>query len=172
MRTVEPALALAPGRRLQDPDDGEDEQGDENRYGEEVLDESESASASYRRDEEALVEQVPVGLEDGEEQDGEAPEHEGMGDPGDGALEQLPLRADLGQLRVHAQMLEAVRVTATGGREPVEGEEAVTGDGECHHRDGYSYGIANWQGGPSWDIGSAAGPAAADLGAVCTYAGS
>ncbi len=50
------------------------------------------------RDVEVAVEQAAVGLDDGEEEDGEAPEGEGVGHAGDGPLEQLLLPAHLDQL--------------------------------------------------------------------------
>ena len=84
--------------------------------------------------------------------------------PGMVRLKSFLWAADLGELCIDAQVPEAVRVRTPGCRKAVEREEAPAGDGERHDRDGYSYCIANWQGGSSWEIGFAAEPAAA----VCT----
>ena len=90
-----PVLALGGVRRT---DAGEDAQRHEHGHGEEVLDEPERPALADEGDEEVSVEEGPVGLEDGEQQDGEAPEREGMGHARDRPSQQLALAADLGEL--------------------------------------------------------------------------
>ena len=80
------------------PDAGEDTQRDQHGHGEEVLDEPERPATADQGHEEVPVEEGPVGLEDREHQDGEAPEGEGVRQPGDRPAQQLALAADLGEL--------------------------------------------------------------------------
>ena len=66
--------------------------------GEEVLDEADDRGVADERDGEAAGEQVAEGLDDGEDQDGEAPHGEEVGHAGHGPLEQLLLAGHLDQL--------------------------------------------------------------------------
>ncbi len=98
MRTVEARLALETIRRVLQPDDGEGNQGKQHRAGEEVLDETHPVPGADARDVEVLVEEVAVGLNDGEEQDREAPHGEEVGEAGHGPLQELALPRHLGDL--------------------------------------------------------------------------
>src|ERR1700722_658653 len=102
VRAVEACLAIFAGGRVDGADDGEDRQRNEHGNGEEVLDETEGAPPANEGDHELLVEEVSVGLEDGEQQDGESPEDEGVGEPRDRPLEQLLLSAHFDQLGLDA----------------------------------------------------------------------
>ena len=62
---------------------------DDHRAGEEVLDEPDERGVPDERDVEVALEETAVGLDDGEQQDGEAPEGEEVGQAGHGPLEQL-----------------------------------------------------------------------------------
>ena len=65
---------------------------------EEVLDEAEPGHGADTRYVEELAEEVAVGLDDGQQQDGEAPHGEEVGKPRDRPLEELALTRDLDDL--------------------------------------------------------------------------
>ena len=75
---------------------------------------------------------VAEGLDDGEEQDGEAPEGEGVGEARDRPLQELPLAADLDELGLDplGMSLSGRDGRLPGGDQPEEPDEAPTGDGE------------------------------------------
>ena len=90
------------------------------------------------RDVEVLVEEVAVGLDDGEEEDGEAPHGEEVGQAGHRPLQELALAGHLGDLGLG---LAAERPTGPGGvrlartdkpRQPVEPPGR---DAKADHRD-------------------------------------
>ena len=86
----------------------------------------------------SLVEEVSVGLEDREQQDGEAPEREGVGQPGNGLLEELPLPAHLDQLGPDSgrDVTDPPGVGAPGAHQAAEEVEAPAGDGGGEDGDG------------------------------------
>ena len=98
VRTVEAGLAVEPLRGVLDPDDGEHHEGEQDGAGEEVLDGPDPVPGPDDRDVEVLVEQVAVRLDDGQEQDGEAPHGEEVGQPGHRPLQELALPGHLGDL--------------------------------------------------------------------------
>ena len=95
---VEAGLALEAARGVLQPDDGEDDEGDQDGDGEEVLDEADPVPGPDARDVEVLVEEVAVGLDDREQQDGEAPHGEEVGQAGHRPLQELALAGHLGDL--------------------------------------------------------------------------
>ena len=113
-------------------DDGEHTQRHEHGHGKEVLDESQRPPPPDQRHEEVPVEERPVGLEDGEHQDREAPEGEGVRQPWDRPPQELALAADLGELRPRTgpEPGESLRVGATLPDQPEQVGETATGDGE------------------------------------------
>ena len=86
---------------------------------------------------EAAGEQVPEGLDDGEDQDGEAPHGEEVGHARHRPLQQLLLPGDLDQLGLDPgrDVLDPARDGGlTGSDEPAQPEEPSTRDGEHHER--------------------------------------
>ena len=104
----------------------------EHGHGEEVLDEPQRPTPADEGDEEVPVEQVPVGLEDGEHKDGEAPEGEGVRHARDRPAQELALAADLEELGPDPgpDLGEALGVGAALADEAEEVGEAVAGDGQ------------------------------------------
>jgi hypothetical protein len=134
VRTGEAGLAaLAVGIAAQ-PDHREGDDADQNRDGEQVLQEADPGPGPDQRDRELLAEQVPVGLDDREDQDDEAPERQEVRDAGDRPLEQLALAEHLRDLRlgvparVRADRLDALGGGLPGHRQPVEPPQAPAGD--------------------------------------------
>ena len=95
---VEAGLALETFGGVLQADDGEGDEGEEDGAGEEVLDEADPVPGPDARDVEVLVEEVAVGLDDREEQDGEAPHGEEVGQAGHRPLQELALTGHLGDL--------------------------------------------------------------------------
>ena len=95
VRAVEAGLALLARRGVLQPDDGEDDQGDQDHDGEEVLDEADPVPLADTGEVEGHLEEVPVGLHDGQQQDGEAPHGEEVGQARNGPLQQLALAGHL-----------------------------------------------------------------------------
>ena len=91
VRPVEAAAALLASRVLDDADGREDDQADQHAHREEVLEEPQRRAVADPGDGEGLGEQVPVSLDDREQQDDEAPEHEEVGDARKRAPQQLAL---------------------------------------------------------------------------------
>src|SRR6266498_611749 len=142
---VEAGGALEPLGRLAQPDGRERQQAQRHGHGGQVLQEAEQRVVADQRQGEALVEQLPVRLQDGGQQDQEAPQGEEVGQPWHGALEQLALAEHLGDLGPDPApgALEALgRRLADGDQagEPLDpspgkadGEEGDHGpDGELH----------------------------------------
>jgi hypothetical protein len=101
VRPGEPGFAAdAPGVGAQ-PDDRERDDARQHRHGEQVLDEPEDRPVADDRNRERGAEQVTVGLDDCQQQDGETPERQRMGGAGHRPLEQLPLPDHLGGLDPH-----------------------------------------------------------------------
>ena len=111
---------------------------------EQVLDEADERPVPDPRERERLAEQVPVGLDDRQEQDREAPEGQEVRDAGDGPFQQLALAENLGGLglRAAARMLPDGRDPLRGGlaapAEPVEPPQPAAGDREGDHGQGKS----------------------------------
>ncbi len=102
VRPVEPRLAFETGGGVAQPDDREGQQPREDRDGEEVLDETDSGPVPEQRDVEVAIEQCAERLDDGQHEDRETPEGEGVCEPGDRPGQQLPLSADLTDLTPQA----------------------------------------------------------------------
>ena len=98
VRAVEAGLALEPLRRVLQADDREHDEGDQHGAGEEVLDRPDPVPGPDEREVEGLLEERPVGLDDRDQQDGEAPHGEEVGQPRHRPLQQLALAGDLGGL--------------------------------------------------------------------------
>ena len=106
VRPVKPRFAREARGRLPQPDDGEDAKRGQHRDREQVLDKAQGAAPPESGDGEVTLEERAVGLDDGQQQDDEAPERERVGPAGDWPLEQLALREDVGELCLY-RILEA-----------------------------------------------------------------
>ena len=135
---VETGFAVEPLRGILQADDAEGDEGHEDSDREEVLDEADPVPGPDARDVEVLVEEVAVGLDDGEEKDGEAPHGEEVGQSGHRPLQELALTGNLGDLGLG---LAAERPPNPGGvllartdkpRQPVE---PLGRDAKADHRD-------------------------------------
>jgi hypothetical protein len=102
MRAVEARAAVQVLGLVALADDGEGDQAQRDRDGEEVLEDGQRPGLADDRDVEAVGEQVPEGLDDRQEQDDEAPEHEEVRDAGGVPLEQPHLAEHLGGVRHEA----------------------------------------------------------------------
>ena len=123
------------------PDGHEDQERDDDGDGEEVLEEADDRGLPDQRDVEIALEETAEGLDDGEEEDGESPEGEGVSQAGDRPLEEFLLTADLDQFGLDplGHLPEPGGHGRLAGRDQlVEPEETATGDGEHHRGDAES----------------------------------
>ena len=95
MRTREPRRPARPLRRVPQPDDRERDNARQHAQGEYVLQEADPGPGADAPDSEPTVEEVPVGLQNRQHQDKEAPEGQRMSHPRHGPLKQLALPYDL-----------------------------------------------------------------------------
>ena len=111
VETGRPAFLL---RLVAQPDDRERDQPGQDQHREQVLQEPQRERVPDPGDGEAAGEQVTVGLDDREDQNNEAPEHDEVRQPGDRPLEQLPLPEHLGRLHLGVPLR-----MRTNGRDPL-----------------------------------------------------
>ncbi len=118
-------------------DDRKDDERDQHRRGEEVLDEGQPVALADQGDVKTTLEESAVRLDDREEQDGEAPHREEVRQPRHGPLEQLSLTGHLHDLGVGdlGEAVPATRRWLAGPNQPREPVEALPGDGVADHRD-------------------------------------
>jgi hypothetical protein len=120
------------------PDGGEDGQAGQHRHDEEVLEEPQPGLGADDRDVEVALEERPEPLDDGGEEDGEAPEDGEVRRAGNCPLQKLALTENLGRHRLGA-LADAARATGLhrlpGAGQPVEHERTATGHGEHAQRD-------------------------------------
>jgi len=115
---VEAGLLAPPGWRFHQPGDAEDDDAGEDPDREQVLDEADHCPVPDHRDCEVLVhERVSESFDDRKQQDQEAPEHQGVREPGPPAFEQLPLAEHLGEFRAQAAQ-RTVRASRRGCSRP------------------------------------------------------
>ena len=111
VETGRPAFLL---RLVAQPDDRERDQPGQDQHREQILQEPQRERVPDPGDGEAAGEQVTVGLDDREDQNNEAPEHDEVRQPGDRPLEQLPLPEHLGRLHLGVPLR-----MRTNGRDPL-----------------------------------------------------
>ena len=107
-------------------------------HGEEVLDEADPVPRPDERDVEVLVEEEAVGLDDREQQDGEAPHGEEVGQARDRPLQELALAGDLDGLGLHLAAEGPpgpVGVLLPGADELGQPVETAGGNAESDDRD-------------------------------------
>jgi hypothetical protein len=126
-------------RVVPQPDHGERDNPGQHRHGEQVLQEPDGGPVPDAGNRERPAEQVAVRLDDRQQQDGKAPEGEGMRHARYRPLEQLALPDHLGGLRRHvpAGML-AYGLDPLGGRlpaqrQPLQPPQPTPGDRERDH---------------------------------------
>ena len=100
VRAEEPGLAALPVRVVGQPDHGEGDDAGQHADGEQVLDEPDEGPVPDAGDRERAGEQVPVRLDDRQDQDDEAPERQRVRGAGHRPLQQLALADYLGRLRL------------------------------------------------------------------------
>ena len=134
---VEAGGAVLALRVVLDANDREHAEGHEHGNGEEVLEEGNGWPRADQGDVEVPLEEGTVGLDDGEEQDGEAPHGEEVGDTGNGPLEDLLLTGDFDDLgfSLLCEALESTRSRLARADELAQPEEAATGNRETGDRD-------------------------------------
>ena len=146
-----PALTLGV---VAEPDRREGDQPGQNQHREQVLQESQRERVTDPGDREPAGEQVPVGLDDREEQDDEAPERDEVSYAGDGPLEQLPLAEylrglDLGiPAGMRADRLDPLRRGLPGSAEQAQPPQPAPRDGEGGHGDEQAYDDSQGHEGP------------------------
>ena len=123
MRPEEPRPPPFPVRVVADPDHREGGDPEQHSDGEQVLDEPDERPVPDHRDREGPGEQIPVHLDDRQDQHDEAPERRRMRRPGQRPLQQLALPHHLNRLvlRVLAGMRPDLR-HPLGRRLPAEGQ--------------------------------------------------
>ena len=136
----EPRSAAFPVRVLAHPDDRERDDPGEHADGEQVLQEPGDRPVPDARDREGAREQVPVGLDDRQQQHDETPERGRVRRAGHRPLQQLPLPDNLDQLRLDltAQVLfrvaDPLRRRLPGHAQPLQPPQPPPGNRERHHR--------------------------------------
>ena len=113
VRAEEPRPAALLVRVVAEPDDRERDEAAQHADREQVLEEPDRRPVADPRDRERAREQVPVRLDDRQQQDDEAPEGRRVGRPRHRPLQQLPLPDHLGQLGLHVRRRDAPRAYAT-----------------------------------------------------------
>ena len=101
VRAEEPGLPAVLRRVVREPDDREDPDPDQHEHREQVLSEAHHRPGADDRDVEVSDEERPVGLQDRQHQDQEAPEREHVRHAGHRPLQQLALAQHLERLGLH-----------------------------------------------------------------------
>ena len=133
----EATLALLLRGRVFQSDDREDDERHQHRRGEEVLHEGQPVALTDPRNVEVAIEQRAVRLEDGREQDGEAPHREEVRQSRHRPAKEFALSGDFGDFRVGdlAKTLPASRRGLTAADEARQPVETSRGDAKAHDRD-------------------------------------
>jgi hypothetical protein len=141
VRPGEPGPAALAFRVGAQPDHREGGDARQHRHREEVLAEADPCPVPDAGNREGLAEQIPVGLDDGQQQDDESPERERVRGARHRPAEQLALAEHLGELRFRspARVLPE-RAGTLGSRLPGHGQplqppQPAAGDGERDNGD-------------------------------------
>ena len=153
MRAVEPRGAAFPVRVVPQPDHREHDDPGQHPDGHQVLEEPDERPVPDPREGERPVEQIPVRLDDRQQQDRETPERQEVRRPRHGPLQQLALPQHLGRLHpevgagVRAHRGDPVRRRLPAERQPLEPPPPAPGDREREHgeqqSDGHPHNHAN-----------------------------